>query len=874
MRVSVILLTAGLIVAALVIGPGGIVAPMILVFFAALIFGLRGLSSRPGPARQRSSRTADSLLLAFVIFFALGASVWLVVGLLPGLARAVPSLHDSLHRGGGTSPAAHVEESLVAEDFRFDKRSITLTEGGSVFLRFTNLDGDAHNVAIYREGSIEDWGLDPRGRIFVGGLITGPQTVDYEFRVPEPGTYFFICEPHPDMWGTVEVTAPSPAPIEPTLPGPLASLSRGVAEATHSSQSAGPMSLQYLFSLVNLGMALLLIRLRPFDRAAQFLAIGMLGTAATFNEQAHTSLTILPFLSGSIHDSAHILAGVSYVVALFLFPDSRLPRWAEADREGRSRVSRMGYLLLWMVLGFVALTTSGGMHFAANDFVIFFGVLIPVAGIVSQSFRFRAETVPERRREHRALVWAFVLALGVALVAATLSVATDAFGTRVGRVLGDLRQIAFVVFPLVFALIPLTLFLVMVRYRVWDIDRAINRALTYGILLGLIGIVYVTAVVGIGQVIGSAGQYDLAVSLAVTAGVAVGFGPLKEKVEDLANRLVYGERFTPYEVITHFAQRMSGVLAVQDVLPRMAEAAARGVGADRSQVTLFLPDGSERSFTWPEDASDEEGGWRRTVLHQAEAVGEVVVAKGSGDSLRPHEEELLEDLVSEAGLVMKNLRLTEELKARLEELSASRERIVAAQDEERRRVERDIHDGAQQQLVSLKMNMGMVERLLESDPQAARGSLVALREELDSAIESLRDLARGVFPPLLEENGLVSAVRSHVAKMRLNARVDSDSAEGKRFDRRVERAVYFTIREALQNASKHAEDAEVTISIFSDDSYLSFEVRDRGPGFDPSQVPRGSGLQNMADRIEAIGGVFDIESEVGRGTRVQGKVPV
>ena len=306
----------------------------------------------------------------------------------------------------------------------------------------------------------------------------------------------------------------------------------------------------------------------------------------------------------------------------------------------------------------------------------------------------------------------------------------------------------------------------------------------------------------------------------------------------------------------------------------LAEAAAKATGAVRSRVRLFLRGGGEHCYVWPPDVS-EVGSFDRTVtvVHQGEEVGDISVVKGGGEGLSEDEEKLLEELASQAALALCNLRLTSELEERLEELRASRHRIVTAQDQERRRVERDIHDGAQQQLVALTVNLGLAKTLVAEDPEGAELLLEQLKADARDALETLRDLARGLFPPLLVDSGLVAALRAHVAKTGLEAELDAGSLGATRFDPKVEAAVYFCCREALQNASKHAPGSRVSVSLVTEDGWLTFSVSDTGPGFDPGTVAEGSGLRNLKDRLEALGGHLQVRSAPGQGTTVAGHVP-
>jgi signal transduction histidine kinase len=210
----------------------------------------------------------------------------------------------------------------------------------------------------------------------------------------------------------------------------------------------------------------------------------------------------------------------------------------------------------------------------------------------------------------------------------------------------------------------------------------------------------------------------------------------------------------------------------------------------------------------------------------------------------------------------------------VQELQVSRKRIVGAHDEARRRMERDIHDGAQQQLVSLTVKLGLVKMLMGKDLDRAADMVDQLKVEANETVESLRALARGLFPPLLGEKGIVAALNSHITKMAIPATIEAGSMTQERFTPDVEAGVYFCVREALQNASKYAPEAPITLYFASGEDRLQFTVKDEGPGFDPETAQRGMGSQTMVDRIEALGGELEILSAPGKGTSVVGRVPV
>jgi signal transduction histidine kinase len=225
-------------------------------------------------------------------------------------------------------------------------------------------------------------------------------------------------------------------------------------------------------------------------------------------------------------------------------------------------------------------------------------------------------------------------------------------------------------------------------------------------------------------------------------------------------------------------------------------------------------------------------------------------------------------------LELENERLSAEVESTVRELRASRTRILASADEERRRIERDLHDGAQQRLVALRIQLRLMEELLEADPERVARKLHSLGDDVNDTIDSIRSLARGVYPSLLAERGLGEALTAAARYAPIATRVHADGVG--RHSREVESAVYFCCLEALQNASKHARGGgSVTISLANEAGpTLGFEVRDDGAGFDPAKVCAGAGLTNMHDRLAAVGGELAINSTPGLGTVIAGLAPV
>jgi len=361
---------------------------------------------------------------------------------------------------------------------------------------------------------------------------------------------------------------------------------------------------------------------------------------------------------------------------------------------------------------------------------------------------------------------------------------------------------------------------------------------------------------------------------------------VRERVQKVANRLVYGKRATPYEVLSEFSERVAESYASDDVLPRMARVLQEGTGAESATVWLRGGDELRAAATFPEAANGlavvpmRDGtlpalpGATRSVevRHQSELLGALSVNKRRGEALTPIEQKLVDDLAHQAGLVLKNVGLTADLQARLEDLRASRQRLVSAQDEERRRLERNLHDGAQQHLVALKVKLGLVEMLLARDPAKATATLEELKGDADEALETLRDLARGIYPPLLAEKGLVTALESQARKATLPVLVDAAGIT--RHQQDLEAAVYFCVLEALQNVQKYAKATQVTVRLREADGQLEVEVEDDGAGFDVATAKRGAGLTNMEDRLDALEGALSVQSSPGHGTRLSVSLPL
>jgi signal transduction histidine kinase len=571
-----------------------------------------------------------------------------------------------------------------------------------------------------------------------------------------------------------------------------------------------------------------------------------------------------------------------FTLILLLFPDGRLPsprwRWAARLTVAALVCEAVGSMLDPNPTGFRAYRNPLGIRTAnliTGGIIELVGtvgtIVAAVACVVALVMRFRRSRGEEREQ----MKW-FAYG-GVAMIVLLPAESVFAQGRPI------LSVLSFVAVPI----LPVAIAIAVLKYRLYDIDVVISKTIVYGALAAFITVVYVAIVVGLGTLVSSSGHPDLGLSILATAIVAVAFQPVRERVQRFANRLVYGDRATPYETLSNFASRMGGAVPAQDLLPTMAQTLAEGTGAVGTTVWLALgaelraeaifPPGEPMPHPVALDGTGlilPDATLALPVHHRGELLGALGLTKPRGERLTPTEEGLARNLASQAGLVLRNVRLTEELYARLDDLRASRLRIVAAADNERRRFERTISEGTERQLLGLVAGLREAQGLVESDPAGADALVSDIEARTDAALQGLRELARGIYPPLLSDQGIVAAVHSHGRRISPPPLVEVEAAGVSRHPSEVEGALYFCCVEALRNAAAHGAAPHVAVRLDETENELSFTVVDDGRGFDPALTPPGAGLQNMADRLEALGGTLTVSSSKGYGTTVTGRVPV
>jgi signal transduction histidine kinase len=384
----------------------------------------------------------------------------------------------------------------------------------------------------------------------------------------------------------------------------------------------------------------------------------------------------------------------------------------------------------------------------------------------------------------------------------------------------------------------------------------------------------------------------------------------------VANQVVYGERVAPDEALRTFGSRLSRTIPLDELLLQMVESLRKSMSltaaecwtgdGGRFEVAAAVPHHErptlrlgEQELSVVSHVGVSGGSWlgiwlpdlvepaKRSstrvapIVHLGKLLGLIVVTRTVGEDFTEEDDRVLTELARQVGLALHNAQLDLALQASFDELRRantdlveSRRRIVSAGDAERRKLERNLHDGAQQYLVAMAVKLRLVEDLVEEEPDEALTIVGELRSNMQDAIAELRALAHGIFPPLLSSGGLAQALPAAATRAALPTTVDAETVD--RYDPEVEASVYFCCIEALQNAGKHAGDgASVVVHLAEQDGMLHFEVVDDGAGFTVNgAAPAGHGFVNMTDRLGAIGGRLTVVSAPGEGTKVRGEIPI
>jgi signal transduction histidine kinase len=585
---------------------------------------------------------------------------------------------------------------------------------------------------------------------------------------------------------------------------------------------------------------------------------------------------------------AATLAVVPLIIVVLLFPDGQLPsrRWRPV-LWGAIEVAVVGGAGTLLQRGTVvsgSLTNAlQAAHVAyPNPLGVFprqgwYGAVLAVTAVIALATALLAvASVVARRRRAAAelrqqLAW--LAYVGVLFLAALAAFLADGIRTRGAG--GPLLTFLFILVAGIALLgVPAACAVAVLKYRLYDLDVVVRKTVVAGLVAGTFTVIYALVVLGAGALAVRPGNGLLTFTAAAIAAVLL--QPVRARAGLLADHLVYGRRATPYEVLSEFSERMAGTPPTEDVLPRMARMLAEATGAEQTQVWLRAAGAERLAAAWPavdgsasrpagpESVADDGRTRVFAVEHQGKRLGSLRITSSLREPLTPAGERLVRDVAAQAGLVLRNVAL-------IGDLRASRQRIVASADQARRTLERDLHDGAQQQLVALRINLGLARQVLHDSPAEADELLAETEHAAAEALEELRDLARGIYPPLLSDLGLRAALEAQARKAALLVTIEADTLG--RYPQDAEAAIYFSVLEALQNVAKYAHASSARVTLRYRDAHLTFTVHDDGKGFDPATTSMGTGLHGIGDRCAALGGDVTIDSAPGRGTQVSGRIP-
>jgi signal transduction histidine kinase len=621
---------------------------------------------------------------------------------------------------------------------------------------------------------------------------------------------------------------------------------------------------------------------RPANRAAwllllmtSLLATGKcIGNAISLASMARPELAH-EWASVVVVDGAGWAVTAAGVAVFAMFPDGKYQRayeyWivrvvplafaplALLDFLGSPRVgtSQFGWVPLdaaspLYIRGFDLVGAAPGDVIDANLLVI-----VPALALLLLRYR---RFGPEQRRQ---IKWPLY-----ALSVAALSVLVLAFSPGPPAIPFWVAAVQYIA---TMALLPAGLALGIVMHRAIDIEDVIRRSVVYGALWAIIAATYVVVAAAFGVAVGQRVPLALAVLLAILA--ALLFQPARRRLERIADRVVFGRRLTGYELISRLGLRLESTVAAQDVASSVADAVLAGLGAtwvrvmlDRPERTPIASAGIAPIAGRPELSAPLVNGER--VVGVIECGPKVQGRYNSAD------QDLLSTLGRQAALAIRNSQLAAELSKNVEELAASRARLVQAEDLERRRLERDLHDGLQQELVGLLARLGLARNQLRRDRDLAETTLREAQVDAQRALEGLQELARGIHPAILTDRGLVEAVEERATRMPVPVEVHANGlGGGARFPLELEGAAYFFVSEGLANILKYASASRVLVRFHTEPGQLVVQVKDDGRGFDPAEITK-SGLRGLEDRIAALGGRVEVFSEPGRGTELRAFLPV
>lgn len=497
---------------------------------------------------------------------------------------------------------------------------------------------------------------------------------------------------------------------------------------------------------------------------------------------------------------------------------------------------------------------------AAAGAVIDASLLIVVPALALLLLRYRRFGAEQRRQIKWPLYALSVSAISVVLLAIEPGPPAFPFWIAAVQYVGTM------------ALLPAGLALGIVTHRGLDIDDVIRRSVVYGALWAVIAAAYVVIAAAFGIAVGQRVPLALAVLIAIVA--TLFFQPARRRLERFADRAVFGPRLTGYELISQLGLRLQSTVATEDVAGNVAAAVQAGLGVSWVRVVLERPERMTIATAGADPRASELVELSAPLRNAERVVGAIECGPKTEGRYDAADQELLNTLGRQAALAIRNSQLAAELSQNVEELAASRARLVQAEELERRRLERDLHDGVQQELVGVLARLGLARNQLRRDRDLAESTLREAQVDAQRALEGLQELARGIHPAILTDRGLIEAVEERATRMPLPVEVHANGlGGGARFPLDTEGAAYFFVSEGLANIVKYASASRAFVRFHTEPGQLVVEVQDDGRGFDPVTIKK-SGLRGLEDRIAALGGRVEVASGPGRGTELRAFLPI
>ncbi|MCL4262273.1 MAG: sensor histidine kinase [Anaerolineae bacterium] len=552
------------------------------------------------------------------------------------------------------------------------------------------------------------------------------------------------------------------------------------------------------------------------------------------------------------------IGATALLLLLLLFPNGRfINRWTRYS----------AYLLLFVILpfGVINLILSPGLDGNLPDTINAMAFLLfMLLGAAAQIIRYRTYSNQAQKQQTK---WVVIGVTSLMLGVLLWFLLMEFFPLSPGlpRLTWNLFGGTLMIF--LAALFPVSLGLAILQYRLWDIDILINRTLVYGGLTLSIVVIYTLVVGGLSAILHARGNFGIA--LLATGFIAVLFQPLRERLQRGVNRFMFGERDDPYKVLSQLGRQLGETAVPGQTLPAITTTICQTLKLPYAAIQLTTPDGGRQTVAMSGQSATGSEEW--PLLHQGELVGWLIVAPRSAqEQFTGRECQLLTDIAGQTGAAAYAVRLTTALQH-------SREKLVLAREEERRRIRRDLHDELGPTLASQTFAIDAILDLLESNPQEAARLLRGLKAQNQETVTEIRRLVYELRPPTLDELGLVGALQAHTTQINkpphLHIQITATPEPLPLLSAAVEVAAYRIALEAMTNAARHAGAQTCTVHLQAEDTRLTLTVADDGRGLE-ANGRYGVGLHSMHERAEELGGRLTVESGNGAGVKVTAVVPI